>query len=115
MANPRGMKMQMSGYPGRTSFGLLPEPEGRSAPFITSATVNIIIFGLVIYIGMTAKHALQEHKFEQTELIFPTTPPPQPKFKTPPPPKLPEPLKPKLEMQMEQPKINMPKPSQSRH
>ena len=101
--------MQMSGYPGRTSFGLLPEPEGRSAPFVTSATVNVIILGLVIYIGMTAKHAMQEHKFEQTELIFPTTPPPQPKFKTPPPPKLPEPPKPKLEMQMEQPKINMPK------
>jgi TonB family protein len=63
----------------------------------------------MIYIGMTAKQAIQQHKFEQTELIFPTTPPPQPKFKTPPPPKLPEPPKPKLEMQMEQPKINMPK------
>ena len=101
--------MQMSGYPGRTSFGLLPEPEGRSAPFVTSATVNAIILGLMIYIGMTAKQAIQQHKFEQTELIFPTTPPPQPKFKTPPPPKLPEPPKPKLEMEMQQPKINMPK------
>jgi TonB family protein len=104
------MKMQMSGYPGRGNFGLLPEPEGRSAPFITSATVNVIILGLMIYVGMTAKRVIQEHKFEQTELIFPTTPPPPPKFKTPPPPKLPEPPKPKLEMQMEQPKINMPKP-----
>ena len=102
--------MQMSGHPGRTNFGLLPEPEGRSAPFVTSATVNVIILSLAIYIGMTAKHVLQTHKFEQTELIFPTTPPPPPKFKTPPPPKLPEPPKPKLEMQpMEQPKINMPK------
>ena len=101
--------MQMSGYPGRTSFGLLPEPEGRSAPFVTSATVNVVILGLMIYIGMTAKHVIQQHKFDQTELIFPTTPPPQPKFKTPPPPKLPEPPKPKLEMQLEQPKINMPK------
>src|SRR5579863_2086099 len=104
------MKMQMSGYPGRMTFGLLPEPEGRSAPFVTSATVNAIILGLMIYIGMTAKHVIQEHKFEQTELIFPTTPPPPPKFKTPPPPKLPEPPKPKLEMPMEQPKINMPEP-----
>ncbi|WP_348262115.1 TonB family protein [Telmatobacter sp. DSM 110680] len=102
--------MQMSGYPGRTSFGLLPEPEGRSAPFVTSVTVNVILLSLAIYIGMTAKHVLQQHKFEQTELIFPTTPPPPPKFKTPPPPKLPEPPKPKLEMPMEQPKINMPKP-----
>jgi len=101
--------MQMSGYPGRTSFGLLPEPEGRSAPFITSATVNLIIAAMMIYVGMTAKHVIQEHKFEQTQLIFPTTPPPQPKFKTPPPPKLPDLPKPKLEVQMEQPKINIPK------
>ena len=102
--------MQMSGYPGRTSFGLLPEPEGRSASFLTSATVNVIILGLMIWVGMTAKHVLQQRHFEQTELIFPTTPPPQPKFKTSPPPKLPDLPKPKLELQMEQPKINMPKP-----
>ena len=102
--------MQMSGYPVRASFGLLPEPEGRSAPFITSATVNVILLSLGIYIGMTAKHVIQEHKFEQTELIFPTTPPPQPKIKTPPPPKPPDLPKPKLEMQLEQPKIKMPKP-----
>lgn len=102
--------MQMSGYPGQTSFGLLPEPEGRSAPFVTSATINTILLALAIYVGMTAKHVIQEHKFEQTELIFPTTPPPQPKFKTPPPPKLPDLPKPKLELQMDQPKINVPKP-----
>jgi TonB family protein len=102
--------MQMSGYPGQTSFGLLPEPEGRSASFVTSATVNAVILVLMIWVGMTAKHVLQQRHFEQTELIFPTTPPPQPKFKTPPPPKLPDPPKPKLEVQMEQPKINMPKP-----
>lgn len=102
--------MQMSGYPGRMSFGLLPEPEGRSAPFVTSVTVNVILLSLAIYIGMTARHVIQQHKFEQTQLIFPTTPPPQPKFKTPPPPKLPDLPKPKLEMQMEPPKINMPKP-----
>lgn len=101
--------MQMSGYPGRISLGLLPEPEGRSAPFITSATVNLVILTAMIYIGMTAKHAIQEHKFEQTELVFPTTPPPQPKFKTPPPPKLPDVPKPKLEMKLDQPKINIPK------
>lgn len=101
--------MQMSGYPGGTSFGLLPEPEGRSASFFTSATVNVIILGLMIWVGMTAKHVLQQRHFEQTELIFPTTPPPQPKFKTPPPPKLPDLPKPKLEVQMEQPKIKMPK------
>lgn len=101
--------MQMSGYPGQTSFGLLPESEGRSAPFVTSATVNVIVLGLMIYVGMTAKHVIQQHHFEQTELVFPTAPPPAPKFKTPPPPKLPDLPKPKLEVQMQQPKINMPK------
>src|SRR5664279_1031119 len=98
--------MQMNRYPGQMSFGLLPEPEGRSAPFITSATVNVIILGLVIYIGITAKHVIQQHKFEQTELVFPTTPPPQPKVKTPPPPKLPPPPKMKEEVKLEAPKIN---------
>ncbi len=100
--------MQMSVDQGPANFGLLPEPEGRSAPFITSVTINIVILAAAIYVGMTAKHVLQ-HKFEQTELIFPTTPPPEPKFKTPPPPKLPPPPKPKLEVQLDQPKINMPK------
>src|SRR5579863_1877173 len=73
------MKMQMSGYPDRATFGLLPEPEGRSAPFVTSATVNLVILGLALYVGMTAKHVIQEHKFA------------------------------KIELQMQQPKINMPK------
>ena len=68
--------MQMNRYPGPTSFGLLPDPEGRSASFVTAATVNLIILGLVLYIGMMAKHVIEQHHFEQTELIFPTTPPP---------------------------------------
>jgi TonB family protein len=100
--------MQMNRYPGPTSFGLLPEPEGRSASFVTAATVNLMILGLVLYIGMTARHVIEQHKFEQTELIFPTTPPPEVKVKVPPPPKLPPP--PKIqEVKLEQPKITMPK------
>jgi TonB family protein len=43
-----------------------------------------------------------------TELIAPTTPPPQPKIKQPPPPKLPPPEPPKVKL--EAPKIEMPKP-----
>ena len=100
--------MQMNRYPGPVSFGLLPEPEGRTASFVTSTTVNVIILGLVIYVGITAKHVIQQHKFEQTALIFPTTPPPEVKVKTPPPPKLPPPPKP-VEVKLEAPKINMPK------
>lgn len=99
--------MQMNRHPGSMSFGLLPEPEGRSASFVTSTTVNVIILGLVLYIGMTAKRVIEQHKYEQTALIFPTTPPPEIKIKTPPPPKMPPPKLP--EVKLEQPKINMPK------
>ena len=96
-------------YPGRTSFGLLPEPEGRSGSFITATVINLMILAAVLYIGMMAKHVIEQHKYEQTELIFPTTPPPPPKVKVVPPPKLPEPPKP-AEVKLEAPKINLPKP-----
>ncbi|HEY3625005.1 MAG TPA: energy transducer TonB [Terracidiphilus sp.] len=92
----------------RTNFGLLPEPEKSPASFITSGAINLIALALVIYIGMTAKHVIQQHRYEQTELIFPTTPPPPPmKMKLPPPPKVEQPKLP--EVKLEQPKINMPK------
>jgi TonB family protein len=101
--------MPMNHYPGRISFGLLPEPEGRSGSFITATLINMMILATVLYIGVMARHVIQQHHFEQTELIFPTTPPPQPKVKVPPPPKLPEPPKP-VEVKLEAPKINLPKP-----
>jgi TonB family protein len=101
--------MATNQYPGRTSFGLLPEPEGRAGSFITASVINLMILAAVLYIGMMAKHVIEQHKFEQTELIFPTTPPPQPKVKVVPPPKLPEPPKP-AEVKLEAPKINLPKP-----
>jgi TonB family protein len=93
----------------RANFGLLPEPEKSPASFITSAVVNLTILGLVIYVGMTARRVIQAHRYEQTELIFPTTPPPPPlKMKMPPPPKVVE--TPKLpEVKLDAPKINMPK------
>jgi TonB family protein len=91
------------------SFGLLPEPEKSPASFVTSAVVNLTILALVIYVGMTARHAVQQQKFEHTLLIFPTTPPPEPiKMKiTPPPPKVDTPKLP--EVKLEAPKIRMPK------
>jgi TonB family protein len=99
--------------PGRSNypFGLLPEPEGRSTGFIASSIVNFTILGLVLIIGMTAKQVITRH-YEMTELIVPTTPPPEIKVKTPPPPKLPPPPEPpKLQMQELRPKqIEMPKP-----
>ncbi len=93
--------------PAPATFGLLPEPEKSPASFITSAVVNLTVLCLVIYVGMTARHVIQ-HKYEHTQLIFPTTPPPEPlKMKVPPPPKVDTPKLP--EVKLEPPKINMPK------
>ena len=100
--------MPANHYPIRANFGLLPEPEKSPASFFTSAVVNMLILAVVLYIGMTAKQVIEQHKYEQTELIFPTTPPPPPiKLKMPPPPKI-QPPKP-TEMKLEPPKINMPR------
>ncbi len=92
----------------QANFGLLPEPERSPASFVTSAVVNLAILAVVIYIGMTARSVIQAHRYEQTELIFPTTPPPPPlKMKMPPPPKVEVPKLP--EVKLDAPKINMPK------
>ena len=100
--------MPVNPYPIRSNFGLLPELESNPASLLTSALVNLMILVLVLYVGMTARHVLQQHKFESTELIFPTTPPPPPlKLKMPPPPKIELPTPP--EVKMEAPKIKMPK------
>jgi len=101
--------MSVTYYSGRSNFGLLPEPEGRLRSFITSMAVNAVILALMIYIGATVKHVMEVHRYEQTELFIPTTPPPTPKVKVPPPPKLPPPPK-TPEVKFEAPKIRMPKP-----
>ena len=99
--------MPANPYPIRANFGLLPEPERHPASLVTSAMVNLAILAVVLYIGLTAKHVIEQHKYEQTELVFPTAPPPPIKVKMPPPPKI-EPPKP-MEMKLEAPKINMPR------
>jgi TonB family protein len=102
--------MSAARYPIRANFGLLPEPERSPASFVTSAIVNLTILAIILYVGMTAKRAIEQHQFEQTELIFPTTPPPPVKVKITPPPKIqPPPPKPDL-MKLEAPKIALPKP-----
>lgn len=102
--------MPVNQLPIRANFGLLPEPQRNAASLMTSAAVNLTILALVFYIGMTAKRVIQAHKYEQTELIFPTTPPPPPlKMKMPTPPKI-EPPKPVEQVKLEAPKINLPKP-----
>jgi len=95
--------------PEGLSFGLLPEPEGRTASFVTSTCINGIILAIILIVGMTARHALIQHQYEMTELIVPNNPPPPVKMKTPELPKLPPPPQPP-KITLEQPKIEMPKP-----
>jgi TonB family protein len=96
--------------PGRTNFGLLPEPERNAASFATSIAINGMIVLLAIYLGTQVKK-LVEHKYEETVLIMPTTPPPPPvKVKLPEPPKITPPEPPKLEVKLDTPKIVVPKP-----
>jgi TonB family protein len=101
--------MAMKYTPGRTNFGPLPEPEGYSGSFLTSMLINGLILGVIFYIGAMARQVIEAHRYEMTELIVPTTPPPPVKVKVPPSPKLPDPPKPP-EVQLEAPKIHMPKP-----
>ena len=97
--------------PGRSNFGLLPEPERSKGALIASLSINGSILALVLIIGMTVKHVVAVHHYEVTELIAPTLPPPQPKVKVtvPPAPKLPPP--PELpKVKLEAPKIELSKP-----
>jgi TonB family protein len=100
----------MNQYPTDLRFGLLPEGEGRRASFLTSAAINLVILALSIWVGLMAKHVIQHH-YEQTELIFPTKQPPEPKVrvKTPPPPKIKELPKP-AEVKLEAPRIHFDQP-----
>jgi len=103
--------MSLNYSPGRTNFGLLPEPETSRTSFISSMVINGLILALALYIGATARQVLEQHKYEETVLIVPTTPPPPPvKIKLPEPPKIKPPEPPKIEVKLDQPKINMPKP-----
>jgi TonB family protein len=96
--------------PGRTNFGLLPEPEGRSVGFFASSIVNLTILAVILYVGMTAKHVLEQH-YEMTQLFVPSSTPPQIKVKQPPPPKLPPPPEtPKLQLEARQIELPKPKP-----
>ena len=106
--------MQMNFSPG---LGLLPEPERNLSSFLTSSAINGAILGVLLIVGMTARHAIQQ-QYETTELIVPTQPPPPIKVKPPVMPKMPPPPQtPKLEMeapkiQVQQPKPPEPKPVQ---
>lgn len=101
------MDMNYASTPGQSTFGLLPEPERSPASFITAAVINALIVLLAIYLGSQVKK-LVAHRYEETVLILPATPPPPPKIKLST-PKITPPAPPKLEVKLEQPKITMPK------
>jgi TonB family protein len=98
--------MSSTPYAGRTRFGLLPEPESNPASFLTSCIINGAILTLLIIFGTVATKTLEVRKMESTEIVFPTTPPPEIKVKIPPQPKikLPPPPEPKI-VKLEAPKI----------
>jgi len=96
-------------YPAGRTFGLLPEPERNPATFLTAMVINGLIVLIAIYLGSQVKKLVQ-HKYEETVLILPVTPPPPPKLKIPEPPKITPPEPPKLEVKLDTPKITMPKP-----
>ncbi len=95
--------------PGRTNFGLLPEPERSPASFFTSALINGLLLLMAFYLGSQVKKIV-EHKYEETVLIIPATPPPPLKVKLVQPDQVQPPEPPKIEVKLEQPKIQMPKP-----
>jgi TonB family protein len=98
--------MSLNETAGRTSFGLLPEPEGRSASFVTSMVVNGLLLLLILYVGTMARKTLIQRQYQETLLILPSRdkePPPPPKVKLPEEPKLPA-------MKFDAPKIALPKP-----
>jgi TonB family protein len=102
--------MPVKPYPVRATFGLLPEPERSTGAFVTSMAVNCLILILFLYIGATAKRAIDQHRYEETMLIMPAKePPPPPKVKMPTPPPMEEPPN-TPEMKFEAPKISVPKP-----
>jgi hypothetical protein len=100
--------MPSTSYTGRTRFGLLPEPETNPASFVTSCIINGAALALLIVFGTVAHHELEVRKMESTEIVFPTTPPPEIKVKVPPAPKIPPPPQPQV-AKLEAPKINLPK------
>ena len=74
-------------------FGLLPEQRGRTGSFTVSLTVNVVLGVLFIWAAIIQLHKTPPlPRYESTELVFTTPPPPPeplppvPQVKLPPPP-----------------------------
>jgi TonB family protein len=93
----------MTDSPNQTTFGLLPQPEGRIRSFVASSIVNLTVFGVALYAGISARQVMQQH-YEETELIVPAMPPAVN-------PHRPQPAPP-LKINVQPPHIEPPKPLQ---
>jgi TonB family protein len=104
----------------QSTFGLLPEPEGRMGSFGMSMVINVVIAGLLLVLTIAQVHQVREHSKYVAQLIFPTEapkpiPPPIPRVKVIPPPPIVQ-TPPKIVMQRELPpppkvvEVKMPTP-----
>jgi TonB family protein len=96
--------MSLNYSPGRTRFGLLPEPDRSPASFIASTAINGSILAAFLIIGAMARQVIVKHAYESTVLILPITPPPTTRL--PQPPKIKPPA-----LRFKPAKIDLPKPS----
>jgi TonB family protein len=67
--------------------------------------INGLMLAAFLVMGAMARRVIVEQTYENTALIFPTTPPPRPKVNLPEPPKIKPP-----ELKLKPPKIDLPKP-----
>jgi TonB family protein len=70
--------------------------------------INGLMLALALYLGVTAKRVIEEHKYEMTVLVIPKPEPPPEKVKLPEPPKIDQPQPPDIKLEL--PKINLPRP-----
>ena len=90
---------------------MLPEPERSPGSLITSMVVNGLILAFLFYIGATAKKAIDQHRYEETLLVLPAKPePPPPEGEAASSSAAGEIAAKVLDVKLEAPKINMPKP-----
>ncbi|HEX4007164.1 MAG TPA: energy transducer TonB [Acidobacteriaceae bacterium] len=104
----------------QTSFGLLPEPEGRMGSFGMSMVINVVVGALVLLLTIAQVRQVKQHNQYVAQLIFPVDapkpiPPPVPHVKViPPPPVLQTPPRIQLAREMPPPpkivEVKMPTP-----
>lgn len=68
------------GSPSRelSTFGLLPEPEGRNGAFTVSLIINVTVIALILVLSIVMVHRqVLQRRMDATQLLLPVTPPPR--------------------------------------